>query len=66
MYSILFVNAPPSPRLEYVIDNLYSGWDILFFWVARMIMLSINLTGEIPFKEVYTHSLIRDAQGRKM
>ncbi|KAI1505320.1 valyl-tRNA synthetase [Biscogniauxia marginata] len=45
---------------------LETGWDILFFWVARMIMLSLKLTGKVPFKEVYTHSLIRDAQGRKM
>lgn len=45
---------------------LETGWDILFFWVARMIMLSLRLTGEIPFKEVFCHSLIRDAQGRKM
>ena len=66
MYPDFALNAPPSPQLEYAIDTLCSGWDILFFWVARMIMLSINLTGEIPFKEVYTHSLIRDAQGRKM
>lgn len=45
---------------------LETGWDILFFWVARMMMLSLHLTGEIPFKEVYCHSLVRDAQGRKM
>ncbi|KAL2147537.1 hypothetical protein VTI28DRAFT_8792 [Corynascus sepedonium] len=45
---------------------LESGWDILFFWIARMIMLSLRLTGKIPFREVYCHSLIRDAQGRKM
>lgn len=45
---------------------LETGWDILFFWVARMIMLSLKLTGEVPFKEVYCHSLIRDSEGRKM
>ncbi|KAI9662360.1 MAG: valine--tRNA ligase [Bathelium mastoideum] len=45
---------------------LETGWDILFFWVARMIFLSIKLTGQVPFKEVYCHSLIRDSEGRKM
>lgn len=45
---------------------LETGWDILFFWVARMIMFSLHLTGKIPFNEVYCHSLIRDNEGRKM
>jgi valyl-tRNA synthetase len=45
---------------------LETGWDILPFWVARMIFLSLKLTGKIPFKEVYCHSLIRDSDGRKM
>ncbi|KAL6452315.1 VAS1 Valine--tRNA ligase [Candida maltosa Xu316] len=45
---------------------LETGWDILFFWVSRMILMSLKLTGKIPFKEVFCHSLVRDAQGRKM
>jgi valyl-tRNA synthetase len=45
---------------------LETGWDILFPWVARMIMLSLKLTGKVPFNEVYCHSLIRDSEGRKM
>ena len=45
---------------------LVTGFDIIFFWVARMIMMGIKLTGDIPFHEVYVHGLVRDAQGRKM
>ncbi|KAJ2897059.1 hypothetical protein MKZ38_005009 [Zalerion maritima] len=45
---------------------LETGWDILFFWIARMVMLSLKMTGKIPFKEVYCHSLVRDSEGRKM
>ncbi len=45
---------------------LETGYDILFFWVARMILMSTYLLGEIPFKTVYMHGLVRDAQGRKM
>ncbi len=45
---------------------LETGYDIIFFWVARMILMSQYLLGEIPFKTVYLHGLVRDAQGRKM
>ncbi|MBI5470196.1 valine--tRNA ligase [Candidatus Kaiserbacteria bacterium] len=45
---------------------LETGYDILFFWVARMILMSSFLMGEVPFKNVYLHGLVRDGQGRKM
>ncbi len=47
-------------------DVLVTGFDIIFFWVARMIMLSTHLTGQIPFKTVYVHGLVRDSLGQKM
>lgn len=45
---------------------LVTGFDIIFFWVARMIMLTLKFTDEVPFKTVYVHGLVRDGQGQKM
>ena len=65
-FNIRWPNNSKELSKYYPGDVLVTGFDIIFFWVARMMMMSLEFTDQIPFKEVYVHALVRDSNGNKM
>ncbi len=60
------INTASDFSRFYPASVLETGYDIIFFWVARMVMLGLELTGQSPFRVIYLHGLVRDGKGQKM